>query len=118
MARPENIERTNEVGVLGVPALDAEEQRLRLAVVGVDVAARRTGLAGVRRRDRQQFTAVPPLLVLKLPAKLAPALIQDGAVETRFLPDLAARSLDGPLGRPRIPALNDGALRPVPVSPE
>ena len=52
-----------------------------------DLAAARTSLTGVMGRNAQQNAAVPSHFVHQLPSELAPALIEDGAVQTRLLTD-------------------------------
>ena len=52
------------------------------------------------RRDRQQDAAVPSHFVLQLPPELAPALIQDGAIESSLLLDPFAVLFATAFGRP------------------
>lgn len=60
------------------------------------MAATRTGPAGVVRRDRDQVPAGPGGLVVQLPAKLEPALVEDRAVQAGLGPNPGARRFGGP----------------------
>jgi len=55
--------------------------RLRLAVVFRDMSARRTRPAGILRWYGYQYAAVPIQLVLQLPPKLEPTLIQNRFIQ-------------------------------------
>ena len=57
-------------------------------------------LAGIGRWYQHQMFASPEGLVVKLPAKLSPALVENGLVQTRLGSDIPAGSLKRPLGRP------------------
>jgi len=81
--------------VFRMPAGDAKEFRLRLAVVGGDVTAARAGPAGVLRRHRQHQSSAPVLFVFELPTECEPALIENRPVEPALLVDVPARLLLG-----------------------
>jgi hypothetical protein len=49
----------------------------------------------------QQHSTCPLELVVQLPAKLSPTLVEDGPVESGFLPDVATGLFDSAGGRPR-----------------
>ena len=53
------------------------------------VATGRAVAAGILRRNRQHITTGPLRFIFELAAKLAPALIQNRTVQTRFLPDIS-----------------------------
>ena len=79
---------------------DAKKLGLCLPILFRDVAATRTSLAGVVCRNRQQDGASPSHLVLQLPPELAPALVEDGFVQTRLLLDPLAVLFAVAFGRP------------------
>jgi hypothetical protein len=54
----QNVDRTDDIGVVLVSAFHASEQRLRAPVVRRDVPAERTGWAGVVRRHVDKFAAI------------------------------------------------------------
>ncbi len=74
----------DKIGVFLVAALHARKPRLRLAVVRVDMAAGWACPAGVVRRHGNEPTARPRQLVLKLPAELELALIENGFCSGRI----------------------------------
>ena len=94
-----DVFRSHCVGILAVAAGLAQENGLALAVVGMGEAAGRTFLTGAMRWDRFQPATFPGGLVVELAAELAPALIQDRAVEPGLLPNPAAGLLGGAAGR-------------------
>ena len=59
--------------------------------------ARRAGLRGIRRVHQKQHAAGPLKLVAQHLAELSPSLIENGFVQSRFLPDIASGLLDGTL---------------------
>ena len=69
--------------------MDALEFGLRLAARRIGLAAAPARLAGVHGRNHHHVRR----LVLKHPSQLRPAGVQDFPVESRFLPDIAARML-------------------------
>ena len=94
-----DVFRSHCVGILAVAAGQAQENGLTLAVVGMGEAAGRAFLTGAMRRDRFQPATFPGGLVVQLAAELAPALIQDRAVEPGLLPNPAAGLLGGAASR-------------------
>src|SRR5450631_957188 len=70
-----------------MPTRDTEELGLGAAVGGRRVPAAGAGLTGVVRRHCQQHAASPLRLVFQLPPELSPSLIEDGAIQSGFLPD-------------------------------
>src|SRR5215207_7546600 len=79
------------VGVVAVPALNAREARLALTTSRVHGTAGRTGLRRVGRIDLDDPAATLLHFVGEDQLKRAPALRQDGAVETSLLPDQTPR---------------------------
>jgi hypothetical protein len=65
-----------------------------------DVATAGASLTGVMRGDGQQDAAVPSYFVLQLPPELAPALIEDRAIESSLLLDPFAMLFAIAFGRP------------------
>src|SRR5690554_7180183 len=59
------------------------------------------GAAGVVRWHNHQMRPAPGQLVVELTPELVPALVEDRAVEARFLPDMAAWLLGTASGRAR-----------------
>src|ERR1019366_116715 len=89
------------VGVCSMTALDAQERFLAEPVFRTEVVA---GVALARRITRihaQQFTAPPRHLVCQLSVKLAPALVLQTPIETRFRRDVRSWIFDGPFGGSR-----------------
>ncbi|MFO7831530.1 MAG: hypothetical protein R6V18_06045, partial [Desulfuromonadaceae bacterium] len=67
---------------------DAEKNGLRLTVVGANVTALRTCATCVAGRYGDDHSTCPCQLVFELPAKLVPPLVENGSVESGFLPDV------------------------------
>jgi hypothetical protein len=65
------------VSMVFIASLDAGKFGLGFPVVAAELAAGRTGLAGVLRRHRDQHAAVPSLFIIQLPAEFTPALVQN-----------------------------------------
>ncbi len=82
-----------------VTTVDAQKLRLGQAIVFRYVAASQARSAGVVRRYGQQRAAVPRPLVRQLPPEFAPALIENGTIQTGFLADLLPRLFDSAFGR-------------------
>jgi len=74
----------DDIGVVLVAAIHTLKPGLCLPVFFGDMPATRAGLAGVMRRHGNERRAVPVEFVLKLAAKLKPALIEDGFVQPRL----------------------------------
>ena len=83
-----------------ITAGHTSELRLAAAIPLRDMAAARTRPAGIRRRNLHQSAASPRQLVVQLPLKFMPALIQDRLVQSRFGPDPSPGMADRPLRRP------------------
>ena len=83
-----NIHCADNIGIFGKAAFDTDETGLGQPVLFRDMAAARTGLAGVMGGNRHHPATKPVLLVLQLTAKLTPSLIENGAIQPRFLPNL------------------------------
>jgi hypothetical protein len=82
------------VGVVGVVTMDADEDRLALAASGIHHTAGRARLRGVSGRNGDQHPAAFGKLVLQEGRELAPALLDDRAVEASLLTDVAPRPFD------------------------
>jgi hypothetical protein len=82
-------------------ALDAQERFLAEPVFRTDVMAGVALARRIPRIDAQQFSALPRHLVCELSIKLAPALVVQTPIETRFCRDVRAWIFDGPFGRSR-----------------
>src|SRR5919205_4090756 len=82
----QDILRSVHVGVVAVPASDTFEGRLALATPRVNGTTSRTGLRRKGGVDFDNPAAALLHLVSEDPFKSAPTLVQDGAVETGFLP--------------------------------
>jgi len=87
------IHRANYIGIFLVTTIHTLKPGLRLPVLIGNMAAGRAGLAGVVRRDGYEYPAVPIELVLKLAAKLKPALVEDGFVQPRLGGDVFTRCI-------------------------
>ena len=74
-------------------AVHALERSLAPTVLLRHMSAARTGAAGVPRGHRNEMATLPLQLVVQLPEKLAPTLIEDRLVESRLGPDACARLL-------------------------
>ena len=74
-----------------MPAPDAEENRLALAVCSVDNSTRRAALRGVGGLDHAKGATSFFEFVSEQVCKRGPALFKDGAVQSSFLPDPAPR---------------------------
>ncbi len=89
----QNIHRADHIGVMRVATRHALELRLRAAILSRHMAAAWAGAARVVRRHRHEPSAAPLELVVQLPAKLGPALVQDRPVQAALGPNVPARSL-------------------------
>ena len=85
------IDRSVVVGVHRVAAFDAGKARLALAAFTVDAAALRTGQRRVGGINFSERPAALFKLVGKDRLEGEPALVQNAAVQTRFLPNALAR---------------------------
>ena len=63
------------------------------------MATARAFLAGMFWINSDEFASIPSQFVFEHSVEFAPALVEDGAVESGFLPDICARILDGAFGR-------------------
>jgi len=79
------IHRADHIGIFLVATIHTRKQSLRLPALSCHVPTGRTGLAGVVRWYGNEYCASPVELVLKLAAKLEPALVEDGFVQPRLL---------------------------------
>jgi hypothetical protein len=86
----QNIDCTNQISVSLETAFHADKAGLRGAVRSRYVAAARAGSARVLRWHSDEMPAAPCQLVCELAAKLAPALIEDGLVQTSLSPNVLA----------------------------
>ena len=77
---PENIFRSNFIGVGFVAARRTAECCLRLTVAFIHASANRTRLAGVLRRHSINLTAKFRHFGIKHAKEQSPALIKDGSV--------------------------------------
>ncbi len=88
------VDRADHIGAVLVAAFHAKELRLCLPVVCRHMPAARARPAGVGGRYGNEQPAVPVELVVQLTAKLEPALIQNGLVQSRLGGDVSARCFD------------------------
>ena len=95
-----NIDRADDIGVIVVATLNAQELCLRLSIVFRHVSAARAGPACVVWWYCQQDAAVPRFLIVQLPPELAPTLIENRAVQAALLRYFLTRLIDRSLGRP------------------
>lgn len=79
--------------------IDAQELGLCLPILFGNVAATGASLASVVRRHCNKQPASPSHFVFQLAAKLAPPLIEDGAIQPRLLLDPFAVLFTIALGR-------------------
>src|SRR5574344_1881012 len=79
--------------------IDAQELGLCLPILFGNVAATGASLASVVRRHCNKQPASPSYFVFQLAAKLAPPLIEDGAIQPRLLLDPFAVLFTIALGR-------------------
>jgi hypothetical protein len=79
------IHRADHIGVFLVPTVHTQKPGLRFPILSCHVPAGRAGLAGVVRRNWNEYPASPVEFVLKLTAKLEPALVEDGFIQPRLL---------------------------------
>jgi len=86
--------------VIFVATIDTQEFRLSLPIVFRYMAAARASLTGVVRQHGQQHAAVPCDLVVELPPELAPALVENGAIQPGLLAHPLSVLLTVALGRP------------------
>ena len=107
---PCNIDGGHQIRISCKTAGGAPELRLTGTISLRAMTATRTRSAGIRRRNLHQSAAAPRQLVVQLPLKFMPALIQNRLVQSRFAPDpspgMADRSLRRP-GHVRHPQLLD-----------
>lgn len=88
------IHRADHIGVFLVVTLHTLKLGLRFPVFFGNMAAGRTGLACVVRRDWYEYPAVPVEFVLKLASKFKPALVDDGFIQPRLGRDVSTRFLN------------------------
>ena len=78
------------IGVGLIATFDAGEAGLTAPILRRHMFALGAGAAGVVRWHDDQMRPAPGQLVVELTPELIPALVEDRAVEARFLPDMAA----------------------------
>jgi len=93
-----DIDRTDQIGVLRKPTLNALKTSLRLAVVGADMLTGWARLTGVMRWHGQHFSASECLLVGQLSPEFVPALVQYRPVQAGFCGNMGARIVRGAFG--------------------
>src|ERR1700675_4388993 len=91
MSCRQNIDRSDMIGIVFVPARHARKERLGLAVLTGYVAAARARLARVRRWNSDKLPAVPSGFIFELTTEFAPALVQNGFVQALLLRYFSAR---------------------------
>ena len=82
-----------------VSAGNAPEHGLGLPVLRRNVPAHGASLARIFRRDEEENPSGPSGLVVQQGPEGAPPLAEDGAIESRLLPDVLPRGLFRPTGR-------------------
>src|SRR3954464_937488 len=87
---PFDIDRSIDVGMVGVPTTDADEARLALAAPGVNDTTCGTGLAGEPGRYSHDLSASLLHLVGQDRRELVPARVEDHPVEPRLLTHVPA----------------------------
>ncbi len=93
---PENVDRSNGVGIVLVPAGRASELRLRPAVFLRYAPADGTRPTGVLRRYRKYQPAEFGHLGVEEGKEHSPSLIQNRTIQTALLLHVPARFLHGP----------------------
>src|SRR5690554_2621362 len=89
------------IGIGLVATFDTGKVGLAAPVPRSHMPALGAGAAGVVRWHNHQMRPAPGQLVVELTPELVPALVEDRAVEARFLPDMAAWLLGTASGRAR-----------------
>src|SRR5690554_1824745 len=89
------------IGIGLVATFDTGKVGLAAPVPRSHMPALGAGAAGVVRWHNHQMRPAPGQLVVELTPELIPALVEDRAVEARFLPDMAAWLLGTASGRAR-----------------
>ena len=100
MSPRQYIYRADDIGIVLVATVHTLKLGLRLPVLCGNVPTGRTSLAGVVGRHGNKQPACPSHFVFQLAAKLAPALVKDGLVQSRLLLDPLAVLCAAAFGRP------------------